>query len=119
MRHVICTAIALLWTVTAVAEPYPECAVGVDTITRGGDTFCLERVSDSLVILHYGNDQAQDSSQGMVTLQSGDLIIKVWVEVRGPETVRPLVPEPWISVPPEIDVLDGETAAFQIMLPMF
>ena len=114
----LAAALACLWASQAAADDYPA------SLDLYGDTIQItEGDTPYGAVVTYSNSIKMVSSTKRHTLQVNGIIVDVHIEVvkgRATErfTVTPRDPG-LIAYPSELDVADGETAAIQVMVPMF
>ena len=114
-------AAALLLAMPAWAEGFDlsSSPTGYIITDEGRDKIDMTREGEAVYHLTYLNSYAKRSTPGEYSATMGDVTVHFRVDVGDAETVTVSPQAPWISVPPEMDILDGETGTFLITLPMF
>lgn len=105
---------------TAATEEFPP---EITNLKGGGDSLKIEMATEHEARLWYWNDRGMSSMAGTFTVQIGgivvDVIVRISVDAKNRERAIVLPRGPYIALPPEADVLDGEGFEFRIVPGMF
>lgn len=83
------------------------------------DRIDLTKEGEARYHLTYHNNVARHSTGGNYSATHGTLVVRFYVEIGDAETVYVTPAEPWVSIPPQLDIEDGDTGLFLIVLPMY
>jgi hypothetical protein len=104
----------------AWAADYPSSKTG---LAYGGDTVSIVSTEPHRATVTYENSHTQNSETGTYTVQAGDIIVDVEINInRGPNDEEEAIVRPrgdYMAIPPEGYAIDGGSVTFQIVLPMF
>lgn len=107
-------SIAAIMAGPVAAQNHPMTFTGTDTIE-------MEQTAADRAEVIYHNAADQRSASQVVTLTAGDIVVRVTITAV-PSAPERIVIEPqgdYVAIPPEMLVVDGETATILVVRPLF